>query len=255
MECSCNELEQRCKQKDIEIMDTRNQKIESIAEQSLAATVNSLQNLIQDRDATLNKYQEIIKSEREEHEKLFAEQLSQLKKSREIIEKLEEEIVKKDGELTSLTDQIKESEKKSEDTAHHEDDGDTVIISDNAIDDMYHKVQIDNLNFTHEMKLNLEKQVIMKDNEILRLRDQLREQSNREHTWEMNLTQKDLEIAALNEKVMNYQMDMKEMTENVSNIRDIDQLRDMLEEKDKHIQDLTDTLAGFHVNLTSYAYQ
>ena len=37
------------------------------------------------------------------------------------------------------------------------------------------------------------------------------------------------------------------MEDSSTNHRDIEQLRDMLEEKDKHIQDLTDTLTHFHV--------
>lgn len=35
---------------------------------------------------------------------------------------------------------------------------------------------------------------------------------------------------------------------NVVNAREVEQLRELLEEKDKHIQDLTDTLTQFHVS-------
>lgn len=38
------------------------------------------------------------------------------------------------------------------------------------------------------------------------------------------------------------------MPGNDVNMREVDQLRDLLEEKDKHIQDLTETLSQFHVS-------
>lgn len=37
------------------------------------------------------------------------------------------------------------------------------------------------------------------------------------------------------------------MSENILNRREIDHLKEMLEEKDRHIGDLTDTLTHFHV--------
>lgn len=42
-------------------------------------------------------------------------------------------------------------------------------------------------------------------------------------------------------------MEFKDMSENILNRREIDQLKEMLEEKDRHISDLTDTLTHFHV--------
>lgn len=45
-------------------------------------------------------------------------------------------------------------------------------------------------------------------------------------------------------------MEFKDISENISTRREIEQLREMLEEKDRHINDLTDTLTHFHVCLT-----
>lgn len=42
-------------------------------------------------------------------------------------------------------------------------------------------------------------------------------------------------------------MEFKDMSENIFNRREIDHLKEMLEEKDRHIGDLTDTLTHFHV--------
>lgn len=42
-------------------------------------------------------------------------------------------------------------------------------------------------------------------------------------------------------------MEFKDMSENILNRREIEQLKEMLEEKDSHIGDLTDTLTHFHV--------
>ena len=45
---------------------------------------------------------------------------------------------------------------------------------------------------------------------------------------------------------------MNEMSDNLSTRREIEQLREMLEEKDRHINDLTDTLTHFHVNYSTF---
>lgn len=44
-------------------------------------------------------------------------------------------------------------------------------------------------------------------------------------------------------------MEYKDISENILNRREIDQLKEMLEEKDRHISDLTDTLTHFHVRI------
>lgn len=44
------------------------------------------------------------------------------------------------------------------------------------------------------------------------------------------------------------QLDINDISDNISTRREIEQLREMLEEKDRHITDLTDTLTHFHVS-------
>lgn len=46
----------------------------------------------------------------------------------------------------------------------------------------------------------------------------------------------------------NDQLDINDISDNISTRREIEQLREMLEEKDRHITDLTDTLTHFHVS-------
>lgn len=53
-------------------------------------------------------------------------------------------------------------------------------------------------------------------------------------------------LSRLNDQDMEY----KDMSENILNRREIDQLKEMLEEKDRHIGDLTDTLTHFHVRIS-----
>lgn len=48
-------------------------------------------------------------------------------------------------------------------------------------------------------------------------------------------------------RINDQDMEYKDMSENILNRREIDQLKEMLEEKDRHIGDLTDTLTHFHV--------
>lgn len=51
------------------------------------------------------------------------------------------------------------------------------------------------------------------------------------------------------------EVEYKDMSENILNRREIDQLKEMLEEKDRHISDLTDTLTHFHVRRSTFKAQ
>lgn len=56
---------------------------------------------------------------------------------------------------------------------------------------------------------------------------------------------------------LNFRIHQTEINENdignsMNNRRDIDQLREMMDEKDRHINDLTETLNHFHVSYCTF---
>jgi centrosomal protein CEP290 len=90
------------------------------------------------------------------------------------------------------------------------------------------------------------------ENETRKLQNQLRDASNREKLWEKTINEKEIEIEMMREKLsvgaQQQQQEIFEMNGNSVATREIEQLQETLEERDRHIQDLTDTLSHFHVN-------
>jgi centrosomal protein CEP290 len=90
------------------------------------------------------------------------------------------------------------------------------------------------------------------ENETRKLQNQLRDASNREKLWEKTINEKEIEIELMREKLsvgaQQQQQEIFEMNGNIVATREIEQLQETLEERDRHIQDLTDTLSHFHVS-------
>lgn len=125
------------------------------------------------------------------------------------------------------------------------------LLDSNRIDDIF-------VDESKEFEL-AEKQMEIQDmevklhhaeEEITRLQNQLIEVSKRESGWESALAEKDFEIENLNRR-------LKEEDKRIGGLghtdRNLEELKDMLEEKDRHIHDLTRTLTHFHVSITLFS--
>lgn len=207
-------------------------------------TIASLQNLLLEKDT---RYQELLKSERNDHTKSWNELQFELEKIKSHNTELNRKIKEQDEVIGDLTKSLKHIENPDDSKTEAEEIEEE---SNKYIDDMFMN---ESKVFELEEKIveiqTLEVRLQEHEEEIRKLQNQLREVSNREKMWERNLNEKVKEISMLNDRLKS---EFKDVGETISNCRDIEQLKEMLDEKDRHINDLTETLTHFHVRKSNY---
>lgn len=231
-------------------------------------TIASLQNLLLEKDTTLSRYQDLLKTERLEHSKSCSEHNTEIDRLKSQCEELTKKIKERDivveelkenlshverlheGEVTLSSHQITERDIEKGAREVDEDDRDISLIDSNKfIDEVFIDESKEFELAEKQMEIQeLESRLKQSDEEIRRLQGQLMEVSKREGGWEAALAEKDREIENLSRKVKD---GGKRQAINFVTPTDVDQLRDLLEEKDRHINDLTETLTHFHVRITN----
>lgn len=212
----------------------------------LSITIASLQNLLLEKDTTLSRYQELLKTERNEHSKSSNEYQKEIESLRAELDQLSRKLREKETSIEDMEQKLKETHAKIKiESPGVSPESEKLFLDDRYLDEMFldekKVLAVDEAQKSHIE--NLERKIMENEEEIRRMQLQLREVSNREAMWEKNLTEKDREISALNER---FNTDLRDLSDNITNRREIEQLREMLEEKDRHINDLTDTLTHFH---------
>lgn len=89
-------------------------------------------------------------------------------------------------------------------------------------------------------------------NELHRMEQQMKDLTNTERQLQAIVRERDSVIKELNAKLKASNDNLEMLSENFTSTAEIDQLREMLEDKDKHIQDLTETLNQFHDDQQKY---
>lgn len=84
------------------------------------------------------------------------------------------------------------------------------------------------------------------------MEQQIKDLTNIERQLQTTIRERDGSIKELNIKLKASHDNFETLNENFASTTEIDQLRDMLEDKDKHIQDLTETLNQFHDDQQKY---
>lgn len=204
----------------------------------LTITIASLQNLLLEKDTTLSRYRELLETERQEHSKAYEDQVNEGRKLRRHVEELELDLSKKNDQLKQYLERPLPSPRRTmnETISSHSDTDDSIKGS----------VEKHTLETTKEHHDESQRKIRSLEDDVKKLHTQLEEVSNREKIWEKNLNEKENEIHKLREKLHFTQPDGIEITENIITRREIEQLRELVDEKDRHIQDLTDTLSHFH---------
>ncbi|XP_055843568.1 centrosomal protein cep290 isoform X2 [Episyrphus balteatus] len=200
-------------------------------------TIMSFQTLLSEKDKAINKYQELLTSERTENDEACAKYEKTLESFQQTINDLSANCKAKDEEILELKTKIESAagteKEKLEIATGIDDNGDNSLqeISDEKIEEMFND---DAVSDSSDKKVT--KGVELK---------------NKEKHWENSLRVKDEEILLLKEKLQLSKEKEKEKNDWVAN-PEIDQLRILLEEKDKHINDLMDTLSNFHDDQQRY---
>lgn len=210
--------------------------------------------MLLEKDTTLSRYQELLKTERMEHSKSCSEFQSEL----DAIKTRNDDLNRKVRERDSLLEELNRRFSDGSDHQHHVDGVEKGSREVDAADEMSFNLldsnRIDDIYVTESREFELaEKQMElqevegkwrMAEEEVRRLQGQLMEVSKRESGWESALAERDLEVETLNRR-------LKEEGNTRNTDRSLDELRDMLEEKDRHIHDLTKTLTHFHVRIAN----
>ncbi|XP_055530265.1 centrosomal protein cep290 [Wyeomyia smithii] len=231
---------------------------EKLNEGVLGSTIGSLQNLLLQKDTTLSKYQELLRNEREEHSKKYDENIGQIRILKRTVDELEQKQYDKQKEIDNLTTQLMDRNQqqaqremqavldtKSNDKRTNEPE---MIYTDKIIENIYEMDQkkeeeIESLRIQLKVQENKLRDAT---DEARRLQDQLRDTTAKEKRLEKTLRENEAEIITLNEKLCSEHDNLKEFTDSVATAQEVEQLKEMLEDKDRHIQDLTETLSQFH---------
>ncbi|XP_035787011.1 centrosomal protein cep290-like [Anopheles albimanus] len=236
----------------------------------LSSTIGSLQNLLLEKDTTLSRYQELLKAERAEHSQVYDDNMAQIRNLKKSMDEMEQKLYDKQKECDNLEAQVKElSRQKAEQESLPEKqsiaelptsdkDGQPVaeglVYTDKIIENIY-EIDEKKERELQELQVQLrmaEGNLQEAENEQKRLQLLLRETVAREKKLEKQLREKESELSSVNARLSSEKNDLRELSETIATAQEIEQLKEMLEEKDRHIQDLTDTLSQFHEDQSNF---
>ncbi|XP_050094793.1 centrosomal protein cep290 [Anopheles aquasalis] len=237
----------------------------------LSATIGSLQNLLLEKDTTLSRYQELLKAERAEHSQVYDDNMAQIRNLKKSIDEMEQKLYDKQKDCNNLQAQVEElSRQKAEQESLPEKQSsaedpttdkegqpaaDGLVYTDKVIENIY---EIDEKKERELQELQVQLRMVESnlqdtENEQKRLQLLLRETMSREKKLEKQLREKENELASVNARLSSEtNNDLREFSETIATAQEIEQLKEMLEEKDRHIQDLTDTLSQFHEDQSNF---
>lgn len=203
----------------------------------LSVTISTLQNLLLEKDTTLSKYQELLKVERQQHSKDYDELIVDVRTLKKTIDECEEKLVEKEKIGANFKEALLEAQKsllelsvtpKVTEVPSYESDSRTIELQ--------------------TLKLSIKD--LENDNNRLQLL--IKELLAKEKVHESHMKEKEHAIKELNQKKKSNADSLDSISENLVVTREIEQMREILDEKDKHIQDLTETLNQFHDDQQKY---
>ncbi|CAO1401032.1 unnamed protein product [Diamesa serratosioi] len=209
----------------------------------LSITIATLQNLLLEKDTTMSRYQELLKSERQLHARTYDELTDEVKQLKKLSHEWESKLNEKCNIESKLRVELEELELKMleqkkllmEEIVLKERPEPRVTFNE-------HEIELRSM----EVKLN-DAQYEMK-----KLLQQLKDAHSNERQLENTVREKEQLIKELNLKMKATIDNYDALSDNLVASNEIDQLREMLEDKDKHIQDLTETLNQFHDDQQKY---
>lgn len=178
----------------------------------LSVTITSLQNLLLEKDTTLSRYQDLLRTERQDRSKSFDDHRNEVKLLQNTIDDLEVKIRMKDREIEKLMGKMKDLEEKNVvpinlsavpavDVSIFEEEFSQ--MSDKHIEDMFlNERQVTfGSNEADIESADSRSKIQTMEKELEKLQVKLRDLRNRENFLEKTIMEKDKEIAALNERL------------------------------------------------------
>ncbi|XP_065360391.1 centrosomal protein Cep290 [Calliphora vicina] len=233
----------------------------SLQSDVIEKTILSFHTLLTEKDKSIGKMQDILQTEREQNHLNLNKLNTEMEGLKSTIVNLNFNIKTKDIEILELKTQLetlsvrRNSNEKLELATHLAAGGEENVdnslneMTDEKIEEMFEENTTTPLvkvatNSTGENcaqeKHELEHNKDMPEN----LSKQLKELKEKASYWESSFKLKEEEIQILKEKIKFLQD--REKSSNMTHNPEMEQLRSLLEEKDKHINELMDTLNNFH---------
>ncbi|EDV97440.1 GH16866 [Drosophila grimshawi] len=223
-------------------------------------TILSFHTLLLEKDQSIQKYVDLLQTEREQSQELVTKHTAEIETLKATINNLNFNIKTKDLEILELKAKLEETKPTGGITV----DTSTNELSDERIEEMFEhdrsplqqeqeeldEDSVEAVAVDEEAAGEQEKQDTEELKELPTLHKQIKELKDKLSYCEQNLITREEEIDILKEKLKLCQ-DREKCMESTGN-PELEQLRVFLEEKDKHIRDLMDTLKNFHDDQQRY---
>ncbi|XP_068142544.1 LOW QUALITY PROTEIN: centrosomal protein Cep290 [Drosophila tropicalis] len=226
-------------------------------------TILSFHTLLLEKDQSIQKYQDLLQTEREQNQQILSKHKEENEFLKATVNNLNFNIKTKDEEILELKAKLKEKspQEKIEIIAPTLQSNSDNELSDERIEELYEGEEEDHHQVVEEDVADAdadadeeeeepEKQDTEELKELPTLHRQIRELKQQLEFTEKSLKTREDEIDILKEKLKLCQE--REKTIETQAPTELKQLRSFVEEKDKHIKDLMDTLKNFHEDQQRY---
>ncbi|XP_016988509.2 centrosomal protein cep290 [Drosophila rhopaloa] len=223
-------------------------------------TILSFHTLLLEKDQSIQKYQDLLQTERDQSQLTISKQVAENESLRATVNNLNFNIKTKDAEIQELKGKLEhkpkavlertpttDSTSSAENSVNELTDEkiEELFESSSVVERPQEEVEVHQEDpVTEEPEGEEEKQDTEELKEVPTLHKQVRELKDKLEYTEKNLKTREEEVEILKDKLKLSQEREKTVESNVS--PELDQLRTFLDEKDKHIKDLMDTLKNFH---------
>ncbi|XP_017020756.1 centrosomal protein Cep290 [Drosophila kikkawai] len=269
VQASLQEANQRieilCKQ--LEASRTETRESESPHSGVVEKTILSFHTLLLEKDQSIQKYQDLLQTERDQSQQAISKQAAENESLRATVNNLNFNIKTKDAEIEELKAKLEKkpkapAERSSSTDASSASEASIHELTDEKIEELFESSSGDRA--PEEVEVNVgseepaneepegeeEKQDTEELKELPTLHKQIKDLKDRLEYSERNLKTREEEVEILKEKLKLCQDREKSIESNAP--PEMDQLRVFLDEKDKHIKDLMDTLKNFHDDQQRY---
>ncbi|EDX08736.1 GD13578 [Drosophila simulans] len=230
-------------------------------------TILSFHTLLLEKDQSIQKYQDLLQTERDQSQQALSKQLAENESLRATVNNLNFNIKTKDAEIQGLKEKLRQKpevpvERNPSTDSRSSSDSSVNELTDEKIEELFESSSVErpaqeevevpeeavpeNI-VTEEPEGEEEKQDTEELKEVPTLHKQIKDLKDKLEYSERSLKTREEEVDILKEKLKLCQEREKSVESTVN--PELDQLRIFLDEKDKHIKDLMDTLKNFHVML------
>ncbi|XP_061387473.1 centrosomal protein Cep290 [Musca vetustissima] len=241
------------------------QSMPSLQSDVIEKTILSFHTLLSEKDKSIGKYQDLLQAEREQAHLNVGKLTGEIDGLKNTITNLNFNIKTKDIEILELKTQL-ETLTERRNSNEKLELARSVPGPEENVDNSLHEMTDEKIEELFEENLSptagpaspvkVAQASVTEKHELEGVKDipenyskQLRELKEKASYWESTLKVKEDEIAILREKIR--LLDERDKTPANNNL-EIEQLRSLLEEKDRHINELMDTLNNFHDDQQRY---